>query len=224
MFTGLVETVGTVVQLARASAGATLRLAVNLDPLVLGESIAVDGACLTVTAITGNGFEADVSAETLAVTTLGKLSPGSKVNIERAAKLDHRLGGHLVLGHVDGLGKVAAIERIGDARRFVVETPEPLLRYLAPKGSVTIDGVSLTINELVEPRSFWVMLVPHTLSACTLEDRRVGDSVNLEVDVLARYVGRQLDYAGITKPSSGAGDGASDRSLLEALRTGGFVD
>jgi len=129
-----------------------------------------------------------------------------------------------VLGHVDGVGEVAAIEPVGDARRFVVAASAPLLRFLAPKGSVTIDGVSLTINELVAPRSFWVMLVPHTLSACTLGERRVGDRVNLEADVLARYVARQLDYAGITQPPPGADDATSDASLLEALRTGGFVE
>jgi riboflavin synthase len=224
MFTGLVETTGTVVSLERASAGARLRLKAKIDEPTLGESISVSGACLTLTAVHRDGFQADVSAETLGVTTLGRLTPGARVNIERAAKLDGRLGGHLVLGHVDGVGEVTAIEPVAGAQRMVVATPERLQRYLAPKGSVTIDGVSLTLNDLVAPRSFWVMLVPHTLTMCTLQDRRVGDPVNLEVDVLARYVARQLDYAGITKPAVADGRGPAEGALLDALRTGGFVD
>ncbi len=232
MFTGLVETTGTVVSLERTGAGGLLRLTADLQGLTLGESISVSGACLTLTAVHHHGFQADVSAETLAVTTLGRLVPGARVNLERAAKLDGRLGGHLVLGHVDGVGKVTAIQPVAGAQRLVVATPERLQRYLAPKGSVTIDGVSLTINELVEPRSFWVMLVPHTLASCTLQDRKIGDPVNLEVDVLARYVARQLDYAGITTapdtagvaPPAADGHGTGDASLLDALRTGGFVD
>jgi riboflavin synthase len=162
------------------------------------------------------GFSADVSLETLRVTTLGALSAGAKVNIERSLRAHDRLGGHLVLGHVDGVGSVAEVSVIGDARSVVFEAPAALARYLAPKGSVAIDGVSLTINRLAGTSRFEVMLVPHTLAVTTLGDMAAGNSVNLEVDVLARYVARQLDYAGIT-PSD-------DASLAEALRRAGFSE
>jgi riboflavin synthase len=172
--------------------------------------------CLTVVSFDAASFAADVSVETLRVTTLGKLTPGARVNLERSLKASDRLGGHWVLGHVDGVGAVSALEEMGGARRVVFEAPRALMRYLAPKGSVAIDGVSLTINRLVDTRGFDVMLVPHTLAVTTLSSLAVGTSINLEIDVLARYVARQLDYAGVV-PSG-------DASLAEALRRAGLTE
>ena len=213
MFTGIVETTARVRSLERVGSDARLVLEVALEDLVLGESISVSGVCLTVVSFDAASFAADVSVETLRVTTLGKLTPGAHVNIERSLRASDRFGGHLVLGHVDGVGSVLTREESG---RVVFEAPSALVRYLAPKGSVAIDGVSLTINRLVEPGGFDVMLVPHTLAVTTLSSLVVGASVNLEVDVLARYVARQLDYAGVV-PSG-------DASLAEALRRAGLTE
>ncbi len=231
MFTGLVETIATVRALERRGPQAKLRLSVRLDDLALGESISVNGVCLTVTAFQDDHFEADVSAETLAVTTLGKLSVGKRVNIERSVRLGARMGGHVVLGHVDDVGQVRQLAAVGAAKRLEVEAPAHLQRYLAPKGSVCIEGVSLTINELASSRSFAVMLVPHTLAATTLESLAVGDAVNLEADVLARYVARQLDYASSScaapQGASRGGDAAAhaerDKAIMSKLAQGGFL-
>jgi riboflavin synthase len=216
MFTGIVETTARVRSLERVGADARLVLEVALEGLVLGESISVSGVCLTVVSFDAASFAADVSVETLRVTTLGKLTPGARVNLERSLKASDRMGGHWVLGHVDGVGAVSALEEMGGARRVVFEAPRELMRYLAPKGSVAIDGVSLTINRLVDTRGFDVMLVPHTLAVTTLSSLAVGTSINLEIDVLARYVARQLDYAGVV-PSG-------DASLAEALRRAGLTE
>jgi riboflavin synthase len=216
MFTGIVETTARVRSLERVGADARLVLEVALEGLSLGESISVSGVCLTVVSFDAASFAADVSVETLRVTTLGKLTPGARVNLERSLKASDRLGGHWVLGHVDGVGAVSALEEMGGARRVVFEAPRALMRYLAPKGSVAIDGVSLTINRLVDTRGFDVMLVPHTLAVTTLSSLAVGTSINLEIDVLARYVARQLDYAGVV-PSG-------DASLAEALRRAGLTE
>ncbi|MCA9622953.1 MAG: riboflavin synthase [Myxococcales bacterium] len=222
MFTGLVEAVGEVARLSRRGPEAQIRVTLPkrlLDdaPLELGESIAIDGVCLTVTTIHADGFDADASSETLAVTTLGALSSGSKVNVERACRPDTRLGGHLVLGHVDGVGRITRLDPSGDAILFGVEAPEALSRYLAPKGSVAVAGVSLTINRLVGESGIEIMLVPHTLAETSLSRAKVGDAVNLEVDVLARYVARQLEWAGLLGP------GKRDARLMDALERGGFL-
>ncbi len=214
----MVETIATLARVDNKGREACMRFDVELGDLALGESISCSGVCLTVTAFDEAGFEADVSMETLAVTTLGALRTGGQVNIERACRAGDRLGGHLVLGHVDAVGAVRALEPVHDAKRFVVDAPASLARFWAPKGSVTVEGVSLTINALAEPHGFEIMLVPHTLAITTLGKRRAGDALNLEVDVLARYVARQLDHAGITKGAS-----ADDR-LVEALSRGGFLD
>ncbi len=226
MFTGLVETTATVRALERRGPQAKLRVAVGLQALELGESISVNGVCLTVTAFQEGGFEADVSTETLAVTTLGRLTVGARVNIERSVRLGARMGGHVVLGHVDGVGQVRRLTAVGSAKRLELQAPDHLQRYLAPKGSVCIEGVSLTINELVPPRAFAVMLVPHTLAATTLDALAVGDGVNLEADVLARYVARQLDYAAATNSARGAeerGHDERDKAIMSKLAEGGFL-
>jgi riboflavin synthase len=194
LFTGIVQDVGRVV--ARESRGGDEHLTIacerlDLSQLRTGDSVSVQGCCLTATAVSGRTFSCDLSRETLSRTTLGALAMGSPVNLEPALRAGDALGGHFVSGHVDGVGRVATAT--GDARslRVTIEAPAELLRYLAPKGSVAIDGVSLTINS-VEGASFAVNLIPHTLTVTTLGALAPGSPVNLEVDQVARYVARLL--------------------------------
>ncbi|GAB4350958.1 MAG: riboflavin synthase [Immundisolibacter sp.] len=192
MFTGIIQAVGQVAALERH--GGDVRLYIGGLPLSdgrLGESIAVSGVCLTAVAFTEDGFVADVSAETLTCTTLGDWRVGERVNLERALVLGGRLGGHLVSGHVDGVGEVVA--RRGDARsqRFTLRAPAGLARYIAAKGSITLDGVSLTVNA-VDGAQFEVNIVPHTLTHTSLDAWQPGWRVNIEVDLLARYLERLL--------------------------------
>ena len=217
MFTGLVEAIGGVRRIARRGPGARLDIEAPFIDLSLGESVSVSGACLTVAAMTHGGFEADVSADSRAKTTLGALRPGVRVNLERALRLGDRMGGHVVLGHVDGVGELASIEEVGGARRLRVRAPRELGRYLAPKGSVAVDGVSLTVNSVAPDGSFELMIVPHTIGATTLAVARPADRCNLEIDVFARYVAHQLESAGVI-PAEATGD-----ALLAKLVAGGFV-
>jgi len=194
MFSGLVQAVGTL--RSRESHGGDLRLrietgALPLDDAQLGESIAVSGVCLTVVEFDATGFSADVSTETLACTTLGSLADGAPVNLERALRAADRLGGHLVSGHVDGVGRVLSIEPDARSQRWRIAAPPALHRYFAAKGSVCVDGVSLTING-VDAEGFDVNLVPHTVEHTAFGSTPVGAPVNLEVDVVARYVERLL--------------------------------
>jgi riboflavin synthase len=192
MFTGIIETTG---RLARIEPrGGDVRLVIDagtlaLDDVAIGDSIAVSGVCLTAVAIEGHAFAVDVSTETLSRTSLGALGAGARVNLEKALRLSDRLGGHLVSGHVDGLGRVVAIEPDARSQRWTFELPPDLARYAAPKGSIAIDGVSLTVNE-VDGRRFGVNLIPHTIDVTTLGDRKAGDAVNIEVDMIMRYVER----------------------------------
>jgi len=181
---------------AREPRGGDLRLRIALGtlpraPLAMGESIAVSGVCLTVVAFDADGFEADVSNETLAHTTLGGLPDGAVVNLERALLPTDRLGGHLVSGHVDAVGAVAAIEADARSQRWRFRVPAQLMRYIAVKGSICVDGVSLTVNA-VDADGFEVNLVPHTVAHTAFANTAVGDAVNLEVDVVARYLERLL--------------------------------
>ena len=192
MFTGIVRTIGRVAAVTEREGDVEMVFeagGLDLPAAAVGDSIAVAGACLTITRLAQGTFAADVSRETLSRTTLGDLVPGSPVNLEPALRAGDALGGHYVTGHVDGLAVVASVE--GDARswRVVFEAPEGLARYVAPKGSVTVDGVSLTVNE-VEGRRFGVNLIPHTREVTTLGDLVPGAAVNLEVDIIARYVER----------------------------------
>ena len=193
MFTGLVEEVGRIAALAIADGSARLEVACRdvLDDLPLGASIALDGCCVTVSARTDAGFAVDLMAPTLAATALGRLRTGDAVNLERALRADARLGGHLVQGHVDAVGEVVAVEDEPGTRWLTVRVPDPLLRYVVPRGSLCIAGVSLTVARL-EGDLATVGLIPHTLAATTLGDRAPGDVVNLEVDVVAKYVERML--------------------------------
>jgi riboflavin synthase len=189
MFTGLVEEVGTVaaVEGDAAAARLTLRAPGVREGLAIGDSVAVNGACLTVVDLTGDGFGVDAVAETLRRTTTGALRAGDTVNLERALRLGDRLGGHLVQGHVDGTGVVAAVTPDGEGVQLRVAAGDDLLRYVVEKGSITVDGVSLTVAAR-PPGAFTVALIPHTIAATTLGPRAEGRTVNLEVDLLAKYV------------------------------------
>lgn len=195
MFTGIIEEMGEVIALDTGADSARLRVR---GPLVtsdatLGASIAVNGVCLTVTEVTGDSFDVDVMAETLTRSSLAQLVPGERVNLERPMRADGRFGGHVVQGHVDGVGRV--LSRVpGDRWEVVrISLPEQLRRYVVEKGSITVDGTSLTVAA-VAADAFEVSLIPTTLDATTLGHRAVGDSVNLEVDVLAKYVEAQLTH------------------------------
>jgi len=192
MFTGLIQAVGHLQ--SREALGGDLRLHVTTGALPtadlqLGESIAVSGVCLTVVAFDAGRFSADVSNETLARTSLGGLPDGAAVNLERSLLPTTRLGGHLVSGHVDGMGRVGDIRDDGRSQRWFFSAPKKLLRYVAEKGSIAVDGVSLTVNA-VDEYGFEVNLVPHTVANTAFASANVGDSVNLEVDLVARYVER----------------------------------
>lgn len=192
MFTGIIQAVGRI--RAREARGSDARLVVDAGALALadvaeGDSIAVAGVCLTALEIDAATFAADVSAETLRLTTLGTLAVGDAVNLEKALRLADRLGGHLVSGHVDGVGKIAAVHDDGASQRWEFVTPPALMRYIAVKGSIAVDGTSLTVNSVAGDR-FGVTLIPHTLAATTFGARTVGDAINLEVDLVARYVER----------------------------------
>jgi riboflavin synthase len=190
MFTGLVEALGRVGAVATVGSGRRLRVVVPEEPawrLELGESVAVSGVCLTVVEAGPGRLAFDLAEETLRVTTLGELGAGDPVNLERPLRFDGRLGGHLVLGHVDGIGRVTGIRPEGDGVWLEVEVPRGLRPLLIPKGSVTVDGVSLTVAGL-EESVFAVALIPHTLAVTTLGRRRPGDPVNLEMDVIGKYV------------------------------------
>jgi len=197
MFTGIVQDVGRVQSCEPR--GGDLRLTIVCQRLDLsgtraGDSLCVQGCCLTATAVQGRTFAADVSRETLAVTTLGGLAVAAPVNLEPALRAGQALGGHLVSGHVDGVGRVSAVSEDARSRRLTIEAPAELARYLARKGSVAVDGVSLTVNS-VAGASFAVNIIPHTLSSTTLGGLRVGAPVNLEVDLVARYLERLLASA-----------------------------
>lgn len=194
MFSGIIEAIGTLQSFVRRGSDAQARIAVgdlDLRDVKIGDSIAVNGVCLTVTALGSNTFDADLSGETLARTTFAKRSVGDKVNLEKALAFGQRLGGHLVSGHIDGVGKVVAREIDGRSTKFTLAAPTALARYIATKGSICVDGVSLTVNA-VDAEQFAVNLVPHTLAMTTLDALQVGDAVNLEVDLIARYLERLL--------------------------------
>jgi len=217
MFTGIIQAVGRIRRIEPR--GGDLRLHVetgglDLSDVALGDSIAVNGVCLTAVELPGDGFAADVSRETLSLTSLGALEAGSRVNLEKALTLQTRLGGHLVSGHVDGLGEI--VERRDDARsvRFRVRAPDELARYIAHKGSITVDGTSLTVNA-VDGAVFELNIVPHTLEQTIMDEYAPGRRVNLEVDLVARYLERLLLGDRAAEPGSGGID-------LETLARAGF--
>jgi riboflavin synthase len=216
MFTGLIEDLGTLRQIRRGGESVRLVVAtgIPMGELTTGESIAVNGICLTVTSFGDGTFTADVSPETLIRTTLGELQRGNPVNLERALRLSDRLGGHMVSGHVDGIGTI--LERVQDrnAIRFSCRVPADISRFLVEKGSVAIDGISLTVNE-IKGDTFSVAVIPHTLAVTTLRDRVVGSRVNIETDIIGKYVEKFL--------RGKEGDDGKDSLDLQFLAKHGFI-
>lgn len=194
MFTGIVTDVGRIAAIETREIGRrlTIETAYDTSGVDIGASIACNGACLTVVEKTPSSFAADVSGETLDKTTSGGWRVGTRINLERALRAADELGGHLVLGHVDGVGRVVGLTREGDNHRVAIKVPEALKHYVASKGSITVDGVSLTVNE-VDDAVFGVNIIPHTWDNTSLADIDVGTDVNIEVDVIARYVARLLE-------------------------------
>ncbi len=192
MFTGIITDLGQVQRLHRGDLlDLTIATAFDTSSISLGASIACSGACLTVVAVEPGAFAVQASVETLACTTLGQWEVGTPVNLERSLRLGDELGGHLVLGHVDGLARIVERRAEAESVRFVFEAPEELAHFVAPKGSVALDGVSLTVNEVAQNR-FGVNIIPHTLACTNLGQAQPGQQMNLEIDLIARYVARIL--------------------------------
>jgi riboflavin synthase len=194
MFTGIISAIGDIAQLEQR--GGDVRLTIrsgnlSLADVQLGDSIACNGACLTAVELTGEGFVADVSVETLNLTTIGNWHTGSRINLEKAMQASDRFGGHIVSGHVDGIGEVISLHEDARSWRFRIRAPRDLAKYIAHKGSITVDGTSLTINK-VEGAEFELNIVPHTMTHTVMGDYQVGTKVNLEVDLVARYLERLL--------------------------------
>jgi riboflavin synthase len=191
MFTGIIEEMGVVKTVGKTLQGCRVAILAQtvLDGLKVGDSVTVNGVCLTVVGCDDAEMKADISPETLKVTTFGSLKAGDPVNLERAMRLGDRLGGHLVTGHVDGVGAIRSRVQEADALQIMIEAPRDILRYCVPKGSITVDGISLTVNEVTD-RGFRVTIIPHTAKVTTLGVKHVGDAVNLETDLIGRYVER----------------------------------
>lgn len=193
MFTGIVEEMGAVTVMEKTLAGTrmTILAATVMGDLKIGDSVSVNGICLTVVSKGERDFSVDVSPETLSVTTLGQFAAGTPVNLERPMRLNERIGGHLVAGHVDGVGIIRSRQQEGNAIFFTIEAPPEILRYCVLKGSITVDGISLTINDVTQ-HGFTVTIIPHTAKVTTLGLKQVNDSVNLEADLIGKYVERLL--------------------------------
>ena len=212
MFTGIIQAVGEIAALEPR--GGDLRLRIHtgklpLEDVALGDSIATNGVCLTVTDLPGDGFWADVSVETLNFTTLSQLSQGSRVNLEKALTPESRLGGHIVSGHVDGVGEIVSMQEDARSWRFVLRAPDEIAKYIAHKGSICIDGTSLTVNA-VNGAEFDLNIIPQTMAETVFGEYRPGSRVNLEVDVIARYLERLVLGSG-----AAAGDGLSLQTLAD---------
>jgi riboflavin synthase len=212
MFTGIIEELGNVKTLRRNAGGARLSISASvvLGTTSLGDSICVNGVCLTVVELNANDFSADVALETLNVTNLGSLKTGANVNLERALQLSARIGGHLVSGHVDAVGRIREKREEGNAWRITIDAPDAALRYIIKKGSIAVDGISLTVADM-DKSGFSIAMIPHTAKLTTLGFRTAGDTVNLETDLIGKYVERLL---------SGRVQGGVS---LEMLKKSGFV-
>jgi riboflavin synthase len=214
MFTGIIQAVGEVA--AMQPSGGDLRLRVNtgkldLSDVALGDSICTNGTCLTVIELPGDGYWADVSVETLNFTTLGDLKPGSRLNLEKALTPASRLGGHIVSGHVDGVGEVVSLQEDARSWRFVLRAPDELAKYIAHKGSICVDGTSLTVNA-VNGAEFDLNIIPQTMAETVFGEYQTGSRVNLEVDVIARYLERLVQGDAAANPD---GEGLSIQTLAE---------
>lgn len=216
LFTGLVETQGIITRADRVSGGAQVEVYAPEfgRDMALGDSIAVDGVCLTVAKFIRGAFVADISDETLSKTTLGGLTQGAKVNLERALRMSDRMGGHFVTGHIDGLGRLLLRHASGNSTIYQFQIPAPLMEFVVPKGSIAIDGISLTVAQ-VRGESIAAAVVPHTESVTTLKDKAIGAPVNVEIDMMAKYVKRFVDLYASDASSEG---GAAKRGLGDMLR------
>jgi len=222
MFTGIIESKGRIESIVPTGDDMRLRVAtgkLDLSDVALGDSIAVNGVCLTAVELPGNGFWADVSGETLAHTTFNTLTVGTEVNLEKALTPTTRLGGHLVSGHVDGVGEIVSRSIAGRSEQFKIKAPDELAKYIAKKGSICVEGISLTINA-VNGAVFELNIVPHTLEETTLQNLNSGSKVNLEVDLIARYLERLV--LGEQAANSDVGSGP-DKISLEFLTQHGFI-
>ncbi len=201
MFSGIIEEMGAITVLRKTLAGTKLTILAStvMGDLKVGDSVSVDGICLTVVSRSERDFSVEVSPETLSVTTLGNFAVGLPVNLERAMKLNERIGGHLVAGHVDGVGVIRRRQQDANAIMFTIEAPQHILRYCVVKGSVTVDGISLTINDMSD-KGFSVAIIPHTAKATTIGLKQVNDPVNLESDLIGKYVERLLQERGQVAP------------------------
>jgi riboflavin synthase len=215
MFTGIITELGEVVSLNRRPSVSVLSVKAPqaASNAALGDSIAISGVCLTVTAIRGAEVDFDLSGETLSSSTLGALKPGDKVNLEEALRADGKLGGHFVSGHVDSVGRIKSRVQAGDTWEFVIEAPGDVTRYLVDKGSVAVDGISLTVVKILKD-GFTLVIIPHTAKLTTLGFKAAGDAVNLEADIIGKYIYRFLH-------KDGSAD--ADQSLMDALMRGGFA-
>jgi riboflavin synthase len=194
MFTGLIEDLGEVAAVTKVPQGMRLSVRTKLTGLTHGASIAIDGACMTAIDLPAGSFAADVSQESLDRTTLGALKPGDKVNLERSLALGDRLGGHMVLGHVDGVGEIVKREPVGNGEKITLKLPEGLAKYVVEKGSIALDGISLTVNSLPAADLIELFIIPETLRATTWGRKPVGSQVNIEVDILGKHVERLLQF------------------------------
>jgi riboflavin synthase len=224
VFTGIAAALGSVRRLTRRGEDALLEIesSLDLDDVRIGDSIAVSGACLTVTAKAGRVFTADVSAETLSRTTLRNLAAGDRVNLEKALRVGDRLGGHIVLGHVDGIGRIVEKTPRSGSLVFGFEIGPEMGRYVVSKGSITVDGISLTVNRC-EKNRFYVNIIPHTAAATTLGFKKVADEVNVETDILARYLEKLISPGKETGGTTGATGGSTGGVDLEMLAGHGFL-
>lgn len=223
MFTGIIEETGKVEVVAKGSNSAVITIAAVkvLEDTKIGDSIAVNGVCLTVTSISGRKFSADVMAETLRRSSLGSLKHGSMVNLERAMAANGRFGGHIVSGHIDGVGVISSFEKEDNAVWVEIETPAKILRYIVEKGSITIDGISLTVAKLTDS-SFAVSVIPHTGEETTLLNRNPGDIVNLENDIVGKYVERLMNFKTDDRDNKSEERNNSDSITMNFLNENGF--
>ncbi|HTZ18677.1 MAG TPA: riboflavin synthase [Dissulfurispiraceae bacterium] len=221
MFTGLIIELGEVVALDRRAQNAALAIRGReiLKDISIGDSIAINGVCLTVTTLERDTVTFDVSGETLKSTNLGELKRGDRVNLEPSLRPNSKMGGHFVTGHVDGTGRIRSRKAEGNAERIDIEAPANVLQYLVPKGSVTVDGISLTVVE-VRKDSFSLVIIPHTASLTTIGIKKVGDTVNLEPDILAKYVAKFIQKDG---PEDASQENSSDERFLSKLKDSGFI-
>ncbi|MBR6401935.1 MAG: riboflavin synthase [Eubacterium sp.] len=217
MFTGIIEEIGTVKSIQKSSESAKLAISAEkiMDDVRIGDSIAVNGVCLTATTVSAKGFTADVMAETLRRSSLGSLAVGGKVNLERAMLAGGRFGGHIVSGHIDGTGTITSLDKEGNAIWVTISADSSILKLIIEKGSIAIDGISLTVA-YVDDKSFKVSIIPHTQNETTLTSKNVGDTVNLENDIIGKYVGRLMSYD--------VSDNSGKKELsMDTLISNGFI-